>query len=345
MGQRVRDQFLEQVRSCAAMGSPLTARILSLLANNMVPGTSLTDRILGWAGAASDALPLRLAGGLHGLVRSGRAPDLQRFYACPNAFDDAQAWGIFRAAMADHAVDLDQWLDTPPQTNELRRSAVVIAAAHWLTDRLNLPMDLSEIGASAGLNMIWDHYALRLDDRTYGPDDAVLTLTPEWQGVLPPLAPPVILSRGGVDRTPIDPVTGRERLFAYIWADQSDRLERTAKALDLAARLNFRPERGDALPWLKLQLATARPGRLHLIYHTIVWQYLTPAERSKGERMIAEAGAKATKNAPLAYLAMEDDGRRPGVGLTLTVWPEMLQLQLGRADAHGRWIIWNPENV
>ncbi|GHC54315.1 DUF2332 domain-containing protein [Neogemmobacter tilapiae] len=345
MGQSVREQFLQQSRSCLAMGSPLTARILSLLASDIALGNPLTERVLGWPGPASDALPLRLAGGLHSLVRSGNATDLQNFYRSNQKFDDQQAITILRAALAEHAIYLNAWLDSPPQTNELRRSAVLIAAAHWLSDRFKLPLELSEIGASAGLNMIWDHYALHLGGQTYGPNDAPLTLSPQWEGDFPPTVSPVVLSRAGVDRSPIDPTRDRERLLSYIWADQADRLARTEKALDLVAFLGVRPEKGEALPWIRKRLAIAYPGRLHLLYHTIVWQYLTPTERAEGEGLIAQAGAKATVDAPLAHLAMEEDGRKPGVGLRITLWPGMLQLQLGRADAHGRWIIWSPEIV
>lgn len=51
-------------------------------------------------------------------------------------------------------------LDSALQTNEVARSAVLIAAAHWIIARTKLPLVLSQLGASAGLNLLWDHHAL-----------------------------------------------------------------------------------------------------------------------------------------------------------------------------------------
>ncbi len=88
--------------------------------------------------------------------------------------------------MQTHAARIDDWLNSPPQTNELGRSAVLIAVGHWLAERYGLPLILSELGASAGLNLMWDHYALSLPGGTLGPADPALTLTPDWSGPHPP---------------------------------------------------------------------------------------------------------------------------------------------------------------
>ncbi|WP_366510940.1 DUF2332 family protein [Yoonia sp.] len=42
--------------------------------------------------------------------------------------------------------------------------------------RFGLPIHLSELGASAGLNLMWDHFALRIGHATFGPDTPALTL-------------------------------------------------------------------------------------------------------------------------------------------------------------------------
>jgi hypothetical protein len=99
-----------------------------------------------------------------------------------------------------HQTRLDRWLDSPPQTNEVRRSAILIATGHWLTARYGLPLTLtlSELGASAGLNLIWDRYALQAGTVRLGPDDAAITLRPEWRGAMPPQALPTLSARRGV---------------------------------------------------------------------------------------------------------------------------------------------------
>jgi hypothetical protein len=331
----IRQTFRQQAEACAAMGSPLMARLMSGLAEGLQPGTPVSDRILAASDAEASrahALPLRLAGGLHALVLTGTDPALIAAYADP----DADPTDAALDAIARHPAFLLDWLASPPQTNEVRRSAVLIAAAHWLTARYGLPLVLSELGASAGLNLLWDHYALRIGDRTYGPADPALTLTPDWTGPLPPDAPPTVLDHRGTDLNPLDPVTDRLRLLAYLWPDQPDRIARTGTALDLAARLHLPIDRADAADWLTTRLAKPMPGTLHLVFHTVAWQYFQPATQSRVLAAIRDAGHLG----PLAHLSMEADGQTSGAAVTLTLWPGGDTIPLGRADFHGRWIDW-----
>lgn len=340
----LRDALESQAESCRALGSPLTARVLHLIAENLRPGSALRDRLWLWPGdigPGGASVPLRLAGGLHALVLNGQAPELARAYGQHEAVSDNRFWRILAAVLDCHADFLMRWLDSPPQTNEVRRAAVLIAAGHWLHARHGLPLVLSELGASAGLNMLWDHYALEAGGQRFGPAIPCLTLTPEWHGPLPPVRTPQIADRAGADLNPLDPVQDQLRLLSYIWADQPDRLERTRKALAMAARLHPPVARADAVDWLATRLAQRRKGQLHLICHTIAWQYLAPEAKARGEAIIAAAGAGATKDAPIAWFAMEADGTANGAALILRLWPGDLTLAMGRADFHGRWVRWS----
>lgn len=338
------EAFRDQAKSCAALGSPFTARLLDGLAGAIRPGTALADRLLGWPGDVSSAgasLALRLAGGLHALVRLGRDTELAAAYADPGT-DGPSLTAAALAAMARHEAFLLDWIESPPQTNEVRRSAVLIAAAHLLTARYARPLILSELGASAGLNLLWDRYALEIGGHRFGPPDPVLTLRPDWTGPLPDPSPPRVAERAGADLNPLDPLADRLRLLSYIWADQADRIARTEAALAEAGRQRPQVVRADAIDWLAVRLASPRPGHLHLVYHTIAWQYFPAETQARGRALLAEAGARATPDAPLAHLEMEADGNGPGAGLSLTLWPGGTHHQLGRADFHGRWVDWQP---
>lgn len=336
--------FRDQAKVCADLGSPFTARLLDGLAGAILPGTPLADRLLSWPGDMSvsgDVLPLRLAGGLHALVRLGRDGDLSDAYADPE-IDGARLAAVALGAMKRNEAFLLDWIESPPQTNEVRRSIVVIAAARMLTARHGLPLILSELGASAGLILIWDRYVLEIGDQRFGPTDPILTLRPNWVGPLPDSCQPVVVERAGVDLNPLDPVTDKQRLLSYIWADQIDRRERTEAALEEAVRLRPRVDRADAVDWLATRLAMQRMGHMHLVYHTIVWQYFPAEKQAAGRALLAAAGARATQDAPLAHLEMEADGQGPGAGLYVTLWPGGVRQALGRADFHGRWIDWRP---
>ncbi len=152
--------------------------------------------------------------------------------------------------------------------------------------------------------------------------------------------PPHITARAGVDRNPLDPVADRLRLMSYIWPDQPDRLSRTAQALDLASDLRPRIDRADAIEWLEHRLSETHHGHLHLVFHTITWQYFPAAMQARGMALFDAAGARARATAPLAHLAMEADDHPGSAAITLRLWPKGELIQLGRADFHGRWIEW-----
>lgn len=344
MSDAVRAMFLSQAEGCAGLGSPLTARVLRLLAAAMQPGTAVEDRVLGWQDNLSrhgDAMGLRLAGGLHALVLTGSDAELAAFYSEPAAVTDADATRLLRRCLRDHPDVLNHWLDSAPQTNEVRRSAALIAAGHWLTARLGLPIVLSELGASAGLNLLWDHYALDLG-AGYGPTGAPVVLRPDWQGSLPPVAAPKVMARAGVDLQPLHPLQDRLRALSYIWADQADRLARTAAALDLAANALPPIAQGDAIDWMQGRLAQSHPGALHLVYHTIAWQYFPPDAQASGLALFDQAGARASAGAPLAHLSMEADAVPDGAALVLWLWTggDVQRFDLARVDFHGRWLRW-----
>ena len=260
--------FATAAQECRNLGSPFTGRVLDRVLDLLDPESPLGRRILLADAGPEEAFPLRLAGALHGLARAGD-PDLAAVYP-PHEVSDTALGLALRHALTRRAADILPWLDQPPQTNEVARSAVLIAAGHWLTARFGLPLVLTELGASAGVNLWWDHYGLRTRDRVWGPADPALTLTPDWRGTLPPLATPRIVDRAGADLFPLDPVADRDRLLAYIWADQTARAARCVAALDLTAAKGLRVTRSDAADFAVRRLAgNAERRRAHRTHRRV----------------------------------------------------------------------------
>lgn len=332
----------QQAAACAGLGSPFMDQLLTVLADRWAEDTALGRLCADWPGdigPGGASLPLRLAGGLHALVLSERDTDLAALYPPRSVSGDALAAGV-SAALARHQGFMLDWMQSAPQTNEVRRSAVLIAGAHRIASRYPLPFVTSELGASAGLNLIWDRYALSVGGQALGPGNPVLTLRPEWRGPAPSPAPITVTDRRGVDLNPVDTRDPLQalRLFAYLWPDQPHRMELTRAAI--AAREGV-VDQADAIDWLAPRLETQRPGHIHLIYHTVAWQYFPKDRQALGTRLIEAAGARATDTAPLAWLAMENDGRADGAAVTLRLWPGDHHIVLGRADFHGRWVHWD----
>lgn len=341
------EAFRHQARSNANLGSPFTARILTLLADRIAPGSPVQDRMqafTGDLGPSGHSVPLRLLGGLHARVLTGQDPDLAALYPPNPAPDDATLGAMLDRLLASDDETLLTWLDNPPQTNEVRRAVVMILAGHWLAARHGLPFKLSELGASAGLNLMWDRFSLALPDATYGPQNSPVTLSPDVTGPLPTPGAITVTDRRGVDLNPLDPRDPDDalRLLSYLWADQPERMDRTRAAIALA---EAHMDRGDAAQWLEARLAEPHPGALHLVTHTIVWQYFPDETQSRCLAALEAAGARATPDAPLARLSMEADGAKDSAAVTLTTWPGGNTVTLGRVDFHGRWLDWAPPSA
>lgn len=338
--------YRDQAAACRTLGSPFMDRLCTLLAEHWPKGSDLDAKCRSFAGDPGPSglsLPLRIAGGLHAQRLSGDA-GLAAIYP-PNAPDDTTFQAGILDALHRHAVFLTGWIDSAPQTNEIRRSAALIPAARLLAARFQLPIRLSELGASGGLNLMWDRFAMAGPRWRVGPADAVITLAPDWDGPPPPDASPEVAERRGVDLKPLDPADPQDllRLTAFLWPDQPDRLAMTRAA---AGAVPVTVERGDAVDWLADRLDRAPEGQLHLIQNTIAWQYFPPDAQARGRALIDAAGAQATVTRPLAWLQLESDGDKRGSGgaaITLQIWPGGDAMALGRADFHGRWVKWRPD--
>lgn len=341
MRQDLSAAFADQALSCEALGSPFMGQLMRCLPELLHHAPRLSALYAAWPGDPSSraaSLPLRLAGGLHALVRAGQASALARAYPPDPEGELAPALAATLAAQDGCLCD---WVQSPPQTNEVGRSAVLLAAATALTARLGLPLHLSELGASAGLNLNFDRYAMPVGSGTLGQAGSAVVLTPAWGGAVPELSGLRIAGRRGVDLNPPDPQSEGERLLAYLWPDQPARLTRLAGALRIAAEHPVTVDRGDAAGWLEARLDSPWPGACHLVYHTIAHQYFPSETQARIRRAMEAAGARATAGAPLAWLGMEADSLPGGAGVTLRFWPGDLRLTLGRAGFHGQWVEWS----
>jgi len=341
---RVRGAFRSQGKSCALLDSPFMGRLMPLIAERLSPGMQVGARILGWqgdVGPAGQSVPLRTAGALHALVLDGTDTGLAAVYP-PATVDDDTLWAAVQGAFDRHGARIMAALDRAPQTNEVRRSAVLLPALWWVLTKVgDMPIGLSELGASGGLNLMLDRFSIETPEGLVGPEDGPVTLRPEWRGPPPTAHALRVVDRAGVDRHPIDATNPEDalRLLSYLWPDQPERIALTRGAMDLGPK---RPDEGDAAPWLENRLAAREPGRLHAVYTTIAWQYFPPQTQAACTRALERAGARATGDSPLAHLAFEADGRRDGAALTVRLWPHApAPRTLARGDFHGRWVDWH----
>ncbi len=343
-GGAVATAFANQVAYCENAGAPITARVVAAIWAAIEGGldNALARRIAQWQGAPlADALPLRIAGGLHSLHLSADEPALLPVYRGIGA-DDAS---IVANAMQAHEARLLPWLDGPPQTNEAGRSSNFIAAMLWLADQ-GLPRRFQclEIGSSAGINLMLDRYRYDLGGVEVGPADAAMHFKPEWQGAPPPDHPIAIVSTRGCDVAPVDLTDAAQalRLKAYIWPEHSVRFERMEAAI--AAAKVARPDIAgmNAADFVEAELAKPQePGTTRMLMHSIVWQYVPQDQQERITAAMEAAGARATRETPLAWVSVEADRTVHRHMLRVRYWPGgERSIQLAWSHPHGADIDW-----
>lgn len=343
--EAVRTAFENQVAYCRDNGAPITALVCDTLGGLLASdrGGVVMARLREWEGAPlADALPLRIAGGIHALHLSGAATALGAIYAGENPADASER---IASALEIFDEELLPWLDGPPQTNEAGRSWGFAAAMLWLAEQ-GCPPDfaLHELGSSAGINLMMGRYRFDLGGVTLGPADSAMRLTPEWRGASPPDRQVRIVSAEGCDVAPVDLTDPDQalRLRAYIWPELTERFARMDAAVEAAQADPPRIAHRNAGDFVAEVLAREpQPGVTRVIMHSVVWQYIPREERDAITTAIEASGAVAAPESPLAWVMLEANRDTHRHELTVQWWPGGAEpVRLATAHPHGAWVEW-----
>jgi hypothetical protein len=346
--------------------SATTARLLADAGEDLAAGGVTAAVMAGHERERSGTAPhLRFAAAVHRLVLAGQAPGLARHYATAGgALHEPTFWSDAQPVLAEHVDELRAIVNaTHVQTNEPGRSAplyggLLVAAerAARYAGRVNpFGVRLLEVGASAGLNLRPHLVGYRLADGTVlGDQHSPMMLDVDWTG-LPPASfshPLRLVHRAGCDLDPVDVSTadGLLHLASFVWPDQLERFRRLHEAVTLARQDPVPVQRASGAEWLEHQLAKRRRGVLTVVWHSVIWQYVTASDRARGQQVLAKAAARATDDTPLALLVYESrrvPGDRPGpegrfrFDLLLRLWPAGLTVCLGHGSGHGIPFTWS----
>jgi hypothetical protein len=337
-------EFQRAAFTLRSLASPLYHCLLTAALDDVAGGVGPVASVLAEVPPDLDPIPdavvLRFLGGVHRLVLAGRAPDLARWFpTAGGAFDGsdaacAGAAAAFLDAARAHRGELVDSLEVGVQTNEVGRCAALVVGFTEVLRRTALPLRLLEVGASAGLNLLWDRWRYEPGPTAWGEPASPLRFASGYREPAPDVSAPlgpgeVVVERRGCDRSPIDPTTdeGRLLLRSFVWPDQADRHARLDAALSAAADVaGSQPvvvDRSDAATWVAGRLAEPRPGAATVVYHSIVWQYLPDDTRTGVTAAIESAGAVATPDAPVAWLRMEPPvDPSDAAELRLRLWPD-----------------------
>lgn len=348
MNEKLLAHFEEQAGFCAAYGSPFTGALIAKMAEDFAAGGPMAALVGDWpTNPRADALALRLTGYLHNAVLSGKAPELAAVYPARLAnWSMEQVWPVARALIDRDAAGAREFMRSPPQTNETRRSIALLAGFLAFAKTWNGDVDMLEIGASAGLNLNWDLFTYRARNWAWGVEGPVVIDT-DWHGEPPPIEADIsVRHRAACDLNPLDvrDETQRLQLKSYIWPDQADRLARFDGAVGLALDTGVRVDRADAAIWLTEKLASRAADAATIVYHSIFLQYPPREGRAAIIDAIEQAGLRATGRSPLAWVRVEPEAlldkveNSPRMVIDLITWPGGRRRILGYTDGHVRRI-------
>jgi hypothetical protein len=219
------EHFREQAGFCDSHGSPFSARLTERMLQDFEAGGPVAALIGGWTRSPrADAVAVRLAGALHAAVLAGRDPALAAEHPAQRGeWDMDVLWPLARAFLAREQAWVARFIESPPQTNEVRRSIVLLLGFLLFASEHEAAVDLFELGVSAGLNLNWDRFGYRTASWSWG-DPAGVCIDTAWEGSAPPLEAVLrVRSRAACDINPLD-------------------------VRDLAARLRLRADPGDTSP-------------------------------------------------------------------------------------------------
>ncbi|MFN8223868.1 MAG: DUF2332 domain-containing protein [Gaiellales bacterium] len=322
MAQEIAAAYLRQVVACEQSGSPLYAEVCRKLAT----APALVDVVDGDVGHH----PIRVLGALHRLsLLTGIDP-----------------WRDPVATVIDHHDEVERLVATQRvQTNEVQRAWALLPAFLSLgAERL----DLLELGPSAGLNLVWDRYRYRYAAGAWGDPQAPLELCGDERRPIPAtlLGRTVeVVRRRGVDLEPVDATTddGRLMLRSFVWADQTDRLDRLDRALGALAHDPPQLIPGDYVDLLPSLLDDRIDGSLLVVFQTASTQYLTP------ERYAVLRETLASVSRPVGWVSTRnhlDPGGKLEGGYELEAGllprPPKIVAHMGY---HGQWLEWFGEGA
>ena len=266
----------------------------------------------------------------------------------------ADPFPVFRAWCLDHRPELERLVSSRVnQTNEVGRCAALAPALAVIAGVAGQPLAVVEVGASAGLNLLFDRYRYVYGPGVAaGPADSACVLSPRLEGALtPPTAMAEVAWRAGLDRQPVDVADDDavRWLRACIWPGQRWRILQFEQAVAIARQDPPRVIAGDAVDDLPRVVAAAPRDAALCVVHTAVLRYLPDPARFTG--MLASLA----RERPLWWLAGETPGlitelgatgppAREGIFFNYGVIPLGMAGQrpqfLARAGRHGAWLEW-----
>jgi hypothetical protein len=238
------------------------------------------------------APPVHLFTSVHYLLLGGLADPVARFF--PTISTDPappeEAWGDFRRFCGEHEEQLRQLLETRPvQMTYVERCRTLLPPMCHVADAASEPLNIIEIGCSAGVMLTFDRYAYELrEGELVGPADSPFVLKGQLSGG-PRLFMPRIGRRTGIDLNIIDPRSEEDRrwMLATCFPELKTEQNRLAQAMAIVADTDIRWLEGDAIELIS-ESVEQMPDPL-CVYHSACLFYWPEDAKAALDQRLSEA--------------------------------------------------------
>ncbi|MBM7717313.1 hypothetical protein JOC94_004340 [Bacillus thermophilus] len=291
-------------------------------------------------------VPNLLLGAVHYLLLKGRDHLLRDYYPSivPDPKEIEGAFVHFKDFCQIYRDEIISLLTIKlVQTNEVRRCAYLYPTFCYVYNKIQKPLSLIEIGTSAGLQLLWNHYNYSYGNNVvYGNKLSNVHITSEVKGDNVPLlfkeSPPVV-SKLGIDLHISDLSNSEDYLWlkSLIWPEHKERKELFEKSAKCFNENPVELLEGDGVALLTEVVETLPKNTAICIFHTHVANQIPEDLKYDLLNKIKTIGSK-----------------RDVFHLYNNMWDRNLHLDyfidgveynqtIGSTDGHGRWFEWNIE--
>lgn len=255
----------------------------------------------------------------------------------------------FRGFVFEHRDDVAALLSTRMvQTNEVRRSALLLPAFAAVSASSGRRLALIEIGPSAGLNLLFDRYHYRYGQFEPGDVQSPVRIETEARLPLPEFSIPRVASRVGIDLNPLDPANPDDMrwLRALIWPEHDDRRALLDAAVSVAREHPPRLLGGDLFELLPREARAAPRDAQVCLFATFVLNQFSPEMLRRLREMLLELSSERALALLVLgaseFVAGSFPSGSPGTSLWLMEFDggKEHSRHLARCNPHGRWIAW-----
>lgn len=289
-----------------------------------------------------------LLGAVHYLLLEGPKHPLGDFYhsLTPSPRPAQEAYPYFHAFCHENSQQIRRLVTTRSvQTNDVGRCSSLLPAFGIIARRTHeQPFALVELGASAGLNLLWDVY--RYDYGTAGcigdPSSPVHICCGSRGDYLPPLptSMPSMHHRVGIDLAPIDlfDTTATRWLRALIWPEQVERARLLEAAIGVARHALPSLVPGDLADVLPSVLGDVPSDALLCIFHSYTLNHCPRQTRERLEEVLTTT----SRDRDIYRISLEYHAAHEHPRLVLFTYHQgtVHDEHLAFCESYGRWIEW-----